>query len=117
ERRVEEQTRDLTDAQEQLRDALERERESIRELLEITATVPGAVFRLRHTPDGTASLPFVSEGVAVLCDGERDSPSGGSADPRRIARMIAERVHPEDRAAARRALMTLGRTLQPWRAQ
>ncbi len=117
ERRVEEQTRDLTEAHERLHEALERERESTRELLEITATVPGAVFRLRHTPGGTPSLPFVSEGVAVLCGRGHDTLSGDGADPGAIARMIVERIDPKDRAAAQRALATLGRTLEPWRAQ
>ena len=119
ERRVEEQTRDLTDAQKRLHAALERERESTRELLEITATVPGAVFRFRRAPDGGLSLPFVSEGVAVLHDHD-----GASApvfrdgrDARRMARLIIDRIHPEDRAAAERALATLGPSLEPWRAQ
>jgi signal transduction histidine kinase/CheY-like chemotaxis protein/streptogramin lyase len=119
ERRVEEQTRDLTDAQARLHEALARERETARELFEITAAVPGAVFQLREAPDGSRSFPFVSEGVAGLYQHDRDggTPHEEPGDPRRIVRLLIERIHPEDRAAARHALDTLGATLEPWRAQ
>jgi Predicted periplasmic ligand-binding sensor domain len=119
EQRVEEQTRDLTDAHARLHDALERERETARELFEITAAVPGAVFQLREAPDGSRSFPFVSEGVAVLYHHDLDgrAPSEEPGDPRQIARLLIERIHPDDRATARHALVALGATLEPWCAQ
>ena len=119
ERRVEEQTRDLTEAQARLHEALEREREAARELYEITAAVPGAVFQLREAPDGTRSLPFISEGVAGLYhpDGKGGAAADEPGDPRRIARLLIELLDPDDRAAARRALAGSGAAFQPWLAQ
>jgi ligand-binding sensor domain-containing protein/signal transduction histidine kinase/CheY-like chemotaxis protein len=118
ERRVEEQTRDLTDAHELLQEALERERETALELHEITAAVPGAVFQLRDAPDGGWSFPFVSEGVADLF--RPDACSGTDeevGDPHRVAKLLVERLHPDDRAAAERALVASRDSLEPWRAQ
>lgn len=60
------QTRALIGAQTRLYDALAREREAARELSDITAAVPGAVFRMRETTDGRREFPFVSEGVRRL---------------------------------------------------
>ena len=116
EQRVEEQTRDLTEAQERLHEALEREREAARELYEITASVPGAVFQLREAPDGNRSFTFVSEGIAGLYDAGFGG-AGEAADPRRIAELLVGRLHPDDLAAARLALTALRDTLEPWRAE
>ena len=117
EMRVEEQTRDLTDAHERLREALERERESARELYDITAAVPGAVFQLHVALDGSRTFPFVSEGVAGLYHHDGGGVADEPGDPRRIARLLMERIHPDDRAAAERALATPPGALEPWRAQ
>src|SRR5690606_16476268 len=59
EQRVEKQTRELTHAQDRLRIALDREREAARELLDITAAVPGAVFQMRMNEDGERDFTFV----------------------------------------------------------
>ena len=119
EQRVEEQTRDLTEAQARLSEALERERKAARGLYEITAAVPGVVFRLRTAPDGSrGELSFVSEGVAGLYHLGRDGGGavGRQEDPRETARLLIERIHPDDLAAARRALAASGAALEPWRA-
>ncbi|HET7622795.1 MAG TPA: two-component regulator propeller domain-containing protein [Gemmatimonadaceae bacterium] len=115
--RVEEQTRDLTDAQARLSEALERERETARELFEITAAVPGAVIQLRVERDGNRSFSFVSEGIAGLYRHDGPAAVGEPGDPRRIARQLIERIHPDDRAEAERALAASGAALEPWRAQ
>jgi ligand-binding sensor domain-containing protein/signal transduction histidine kinase len=117
EQRVEEQTRDLTDAQTRLREALERERETASELFEITAAVPGAVFQLRVAPDGSRSFAFVSEGIAGLYHHDGPAAADEPGDPRQIARLLIEHVHPDDSAAAARALTASGDALEPWRAQ
>jgi ligand-binding sensor domain-containing protein/signal transduction histidine kinase/CheY-like chemotaxis protein len=117
ERRVEEQTRDLTDAHARLHEALERERETARELLEITAAVPGAVFQLHVAPGGGMSLPFVSEGVADLYHAGASCRAAEPCDPRRVARLLVDRIQPDDRAAAERALTAASDTFEPWHAQ
>ncbi|HEU4586335.1 MAG TPA: response regulator, partial [Gemmatimonadaceae bacterium] len=117
ERRVEEQTRDLTDAHARLHEALERERETARELLEMTAAVPGAVFQLHVAPDGGVSLPFVSEGVADLYHAGASCSETEPGDPRRVARLLVDRIQPDDRAAAERALTAPSETFEPWHAQ
>jgi signal transduction histidine kinase/CheY-like chemotaxis protein len=120
EQRVEEQTRDLTDAQERLRGALEREREAARELLEITAAVPGAVFQLREAPDGTRTFPFVSEGITHLLDGDASSTGSSCAqqiDPSHLADRLLAQVHPDDADVLARSLAASRDTLEPWRVE
>ncbi|HET7553848.1 MAG TPA: two-component regulator propeller domain-containing protein [Gemmatimonadaceae bacterium] len=117
EQRVEEQTRNLTDAQARLHEALERERETARELFEITAAVPGAVFQLRVAPGGSRSFPFVSEGIAGLYHHDGPGAPDEPGDPRRIARLLVERIDQEDRAAAERVLAAPAGMVEPWRAQ
>jgi ligand-binding sensor domain-containing protein/signal transduction histidine kinase len=116
ERRVEEQTRDLKEAQIRLRAALERERNAGRELFEITASVPGAVFQLREAPDGSYSFPFVSEGIVTLCP---ECPLGtrGRKDPRRIAEWLVTRLLPDDRKTMAESLALSRTTLEPWRTE
>jgi signal transduction histidine kinase len=115
ERRVGEQTRDLTLAQERLRDSLDRERETARELYEMTAAVPGAVFQLSEAPDGSRSFSFVSDGILRLCrDAGYDTED--REDPRQTAARLITRIMPSDRAAAERSLALSHDTLEPWRA-
>ncbi|HEU4643684.1 MAG TPA: two-component regulator propeller domain-containing protein, partial [Gemmatimonadaceae bacterium] len=117
ERRVEEQTRSLTDAQAQLRDALERERRAARELLEITAAVPGGVFQLREAPDGTRTFPFVSEGILRLYDAGASPGGGASEPPRHVAERLLASVHPDDAAVLERSLARSRDTLESWRTE
>jgi ligand-binding sensor domain-containing protein/signal transduction histidine kinase/CheY-like chemotaxis protein len=118
EKRVEEQTRDLIDAHTRLQEALERERETVLELHEITAAVPGAVFQLRDALDDGWSLPFVSDGVTELYSpGESAGAVDEAGDPHRVARLLLERIDPDDRAAAERALVESRSSLEPWLAR
>ncbi len=103
EQRVDEQTRNLIAAQTQLRESLERERESARELVEMTAAVPGAVFQLAATPDGQRTFEFVSEGIARIFTSAAQ-PATPACDPRQLAERLFGRIVPEDRAALDRAL-------------
>ena len=111
--RVEAQTRDLVVAQTRLRTALEREREATRELFDITAAVPGAVFQLREAPDGTRTFPFVSEGVARLHVGA----GAADDDPRRTAERLVASVHPDDMEAMTRVLAASRDGLTPWQGE
>ncbi len=36
-------------------------------LKELTSQIPGAVYQYRHRPDGTAEIPYISEGVCAIC--------------------------------------------------
>jgi ligand-binding sensor domain-containing protein/signal transduction histidine kinase/CheY-like chemotaxis protein len=118
EKRVEEQTRDLMDAHARLQEALERERETVLELHEITAAVPGAVFQLRDAPEDGWSLAFVSDGVTELYSPGASAGAGeGAAEPRRVAKLLIGRIDPDDRSAAESALIASRSSLEPWFAQ
>ncbi|HEU4564936.1 MAG TPA: two-component regulator propeller domain-containing protein, partial [Gemmatimonadaceae bacterium] len=116
ERMVDEQTRGLTETQARLREALEREREAARELLDITATMPGAVFQLREAPDGGRTLPFVSEGIVEICRDGALAPDDGE-DPRQLAEWLLTRIFPEELESARRARAASRDAMAPWEAQ
>ncbi|HEX6536485.1 MAG TPA: two-component regulator propeller domain-containing protein [Gemmatimonadaceae bacterium] len=116
ERQVEEQTRDLREVHAHLAEALARERETARELLDITAAVPGAVFQLREAPDGRRSFPFASEGIIALA-GAAASDGGAKADPRHVARELGMRLLPADREAVVRLLAASRDTLEPLTAE
>lgn len=121
EQRVEAQTQELTRAQVQLRRALERERDSARELLDITAAVPGAVFQMRLTDSGDMRFSFVSAGVLRLLHDiapERWRTSDGDVAERGdIARQLFELASEEDRALLSRSLERSRVTMLPWRAE
>jgi ligand-binding sensor domain-containing protein/signal transduction histidine kinase/CheY-like chemotaxis protein len=120
EQRIDEQMRDLTEAQARLRAALDRERESARELFEITAAVPGAMFQLREGPDGTRSFPFVSEGIGRLYHGDAPAPGHAVVDdepPSRIAERLFAHLHPDDVDALEHSLARSRDRLEPWRAE
>ena len=112
---VEAQTRDLVAAKTRLHEALLRERDAARELVEITAAVPGAVFQLREAPGGTRDFVFVSEGVATLF-GDALGRRPEAADPRALMRILVGRLHPDDRLAVDQVLATSRLTLRPERA-
>ncbi len=114
ERRVDEQTRSLTDAQTQLRESLERERESARELVEMTAAVPGAVFQLRETAQGKRSFVFVSEGVARLFP-EASAAAVANVDPCETAELLFAHIWPEDRDELERSFASSRETVANWR--
>jgi len=121
EEQVEAQTKELTDAHERLRHALDREREAARELLDITAAVPGAVFQMRITGEGRRDFTFVSEGVIGLLDNAAPGqwPDGDDEQARHVR--MAERLfllgRAEERGAVDRSLRRSRETLLPWRAE
>lgn len=118
ERRVEEQTRDLTEAHARLRESLEREREGARELIELTAAVPGAVFQLREGPDREREFVFVSEGAARLFPAEDMSLAVGlTGDPWRAVELVLKRLHPEDRSLFEETLAASRATLDTWHVE
>ncbi len=120
ERRVEAQTRQLTASQARLHAALEGERAAARELSEMTAAVPGAVFQMRETADGRREFPFVSEGVRRLwLDRFPDHPQLAADDGDRglIAERLMALAHPQDVPELERSLSHSRATLQPWQAE
>ncbi len=120
EERVEAQTQKLTASQAQLHVALEGERAAARELFDITAAVPGAVFQMRETVDGRREFPFVSEGVRRLWldrlpDHSRLPSDNG--DRGLIAERLMALAHPDDALALERSLSHSRATAQPWQAE
>ncbi|MHB1222702.1 MAG: hybrid sensor histidine kinase/response regulator [Gemmatimonadaceae bacterium] len=122
EERVDEQTRELIGAQTRLHEALAREREAARELFDITAAVPGAVFRMRETTDGRREFPFVSEGVRRLWPDRGDEPAAphrldDDADRGLLAERLMALARPADATEMDRSLMVSRDTLQPWHVE
>ena len=71
--------------------------QSRRQLLDVTANIPGAVFQLTRTPLGDHKFLFLSEGISTLHDA---TAAEIMADPGRIF----EDVHYDDLALVRREL-------------
>ncbi|MBK7000274.1 MAG: PAS domain-containing protein [Rhodoferax sp.] len=73
----------------------------------LSANVPGMIFQLRLSPDGSLSFPFASAGIEVIYE---CSPIQVRLD----ASMAFARHHLEDGAAFITSLQDSARTLQPW---
>ncbi len=77
-------------------------------LQEITDGIPGAVYRLRHNPDGTLELLFISSGIYALTG---LSPGKGTPTFDLLLRQLAH----DERASLRNELLASASTLQPVR--
>ena len=73
----------------------------------IAVHTPGMVFQYVVHPDGTLSLPFVSEGCRAIYDLE---PAHLQAEPKTMGRM----VHPDDKENYRAALAQAYERMQPY---
>jgi PAS domain S-box-containing protein len=87
----------------QARGALERRE---RELREITAQVPGVVYRVVLADDGTRRIDFISDGVRTLYGVE-------PADAVQNRRLLAHFRHPEDLARVDAELAVAARERRP----
>lgn len=77
-------------------------------LQEVTDGIPGAVYRLRHNPDGTLELLFISSGIYALTG---LSPGKGAPTFDLLLRQLAY----DERASLRNELLASAATLQPVR--
>lgn len=95
--------RDVTD----LETAMNALSESRRQLQEIAAGIPGAVYQFVMAPDGTFHLPFINEGVQKLYE---IPPAFFTEDIERMFDMI----HPDDLEAVRTSMLRSAANLSPW---
>jgi PAS domain S-box-containing protein len=74
----------------------------------IAARAPGLMYQARLHPDGTSTIPYVNEAVREMLELE-------PASLRDDARMLFQRVHPEDLEQLRANLAASALGLTPWR--
>ena len=95
---------DITEA----REAREALRKAARRLQKIADRVPGLVYQYRRRPDGTAYLPYASQGIRDLY---RLAPEDVQES---MARLQAVH-HPDDHAGIVASIQVSGDTLTPWK--
>ncbi|HMN93307.1 MAG TPA: GAF domain-containing protein [Hydrogenophaga sp.] len=88
--------------------ALDAAAEKAEFVRQIAARVPGLIYQARLRPDGRSEIPFVNNAVHGMLELAPE-------DLRRDARLLFQRVHPEDRTAVEKALAVSARELTPWR--
>ncbi|MCY2993935.1 MAG: PAS domain S-box protein [Planctomycetota bacterium] len=81
--------------------------EALSHLQKIASRVPGVVYQYRLRPDGSACLPFASEGIQEIF---RVSP----AQVREDASAMFANTHPDDYAGVTASLQASARDLAPW---
>ena len=82
-------------------------RESQARFQRITDNVPGMVYRFVLRPDGSYTLPFVSEGCRQIY-------GLGPEQIRQDAQLLVDCVHPEDREEHARTIASSAASLMPW---
>ena len=90
------------------REASERLAEQLKLLQNIAARVPGMMYRARLRPDGTSVISYVNDVVRTMLELE---PQTLEKD----ARILFQRIHPEDRPRLIATLADSARHLTPWR--
>lgn len=69
--------------------------------------VPGMIYQLYSTPDGSASMPYVSSGCQALYEVAAEEMIAGTSNPRLME-------HPDDVAGIEQAMVTAAQTLTPF---
>jgi PAS domain S-box-containing protein len=90
------------------REATERLAEQLKLLQNIAARVPGMMYQARLRPDGTSVISYVN-------DAARDMLEVDPAALQKDARVLFDRVHPDDRASVIASLAASARDLRFWR--
>lgn len=90
------------------REAAERLAEQLKLLQGIAARVPGMIYRARLGPDGRSTISYVN-------DASRDMLGVEPQALQSNARILFDRVHPDDRAAVIASLNASARHLTLWR--
>ncbi|HZG39199.1 MAG TPA: EAL domain-containing protein [Nodosilinea sp.] len=75
--------------------------------LQVAANLPGVAMRYVLTPDGTETIPYISQGCAQVWDLEPEQVQG---EPDRLWQTI----HPDDRDAVRHLVQHSGDALTAW---
>jgi PAS domain S-box-containing protein len=79
-------------------------------LKELTSQIPGAVYQYRHRADGTAEMPYISEGIREVCG---ISPCQVYRD----SNIIRSMVLPEDLDDFDNTISESARTMKPWQCE
>ncbi len=90
------------------REASERLADQLKLLQNIAARVPGMMYEARLQPDGASVISYVNDVARTMLEVE---PQALEKD----ARILFDRVHPEDRAEVTASLAISARALTPWR--
>ncbi|MES2840290.1 MAG: PAS domain-containing protein [Pseudomonadota bacterium] len=90
------------------REATERLAEQLKLLQGVAARVPGMMYRARLAPDGKSTVSYVNDAVRDMLEVEPE-------DLLRHARILFDRVHPDDRPTLVASLNTASRDLVLWR--
>ncbi|MDP3190314.1 PAS domain-containing protein [Rhodoferax sp.] len=90
------------------REAIVRLAEQFRLLQNIAARVPGMMYQARLLPGGHSVITYVNDAAREMLEVE---PAALQSD----ARILFERVHPDDRAAVIESLNVSARQLSTWR--
>lgn len=90
------------------REARDRLAEQLQLLENITARVPGLVYRIQLWPDGRSKISYVN-------DRARDMFEVEPADLLKDARLSYLRVHPDDKKSVQRSLEQAAKSLTVWR--
>ncbi|MDO9438118.1 PAS domain-containing protein [Hydrogenophaga sp.] len=90
------------------RDASEKLAKQLTLLQHIAARVPGMMYEARLKPDGTSTIGYVNDVARTMLEVE-------PRELERDARILFDRVHPDDRAGVIASLEASGRQLSTWR--
>lgn len=90
-----------------MREMSERLRESVNLITNLTNEVPGLVFQRRGLPDGRASFPYASAGIAEIYE---LTPEAVAHD----AACIEALIHPDDLDVYRASFVESAARLSPW---
>ena len=90
------------------REATERLGEQLKLLQGVAARVPGMMYRARLRPDGKSAVSYVNDAVRDMLEVEPE-------DLLRNARILFDRVHPDDRPTVVASLNAASRDLVLWR--
>lgn len=77
------------------------------QLENITSNIPGVVLQIRFAADGSASVPYLSEGAERLWGYTSQQLSS-------LPMELEEVIHPEDRAPLRQSFLASAKDLSPW---
>lgn len=101
--------RDITERKQHETALLEKAAVEAR-LSKLAATAPGVVILFRREKDGGFTIPYAAPGIVDIC----------GLRPERLAQdasVVAERLHPDDRARVMESLAESARTLSAWRCE
>jgi PAS domain S-box-containing protein len=90
------------------REAAEKLAEQLKLLQAIAARVPGMMYQARLSPEGQSTITYVNEVAREMLEVE-------PLALQRDARILFERVHPDDRSAVMASLSVSARDLTYWR--